>query len=174
MSEPAAPLAVRAAPPWKALALAKLGIRETPGAANNPTILGWAKRLGVKVLGIVYNDDSAIPWCGLFVAEVMSEAGFTPPKIAVRAKAWADWGEPTAPCDGAVLVFQRPGGGHVGFYAGEDATAYRVLGGNQGDAVSLTRIAKDRCVAVRWPTGFRPKGDRLVLAASGQLSQNEA
>jgi hypothetical protein len=42
----------------------------------------------------------------------------------------------------AVLVFERPGGGHVGYYFGEDATAYHVLGGNQGDAVTIARIAR--------------------------------
>lgn len=151
-----------------------LGLKEAPGAASNPTIMGWAKRLGVKVLGMVYGND-ATPWCGLFVAAMIAEAGFSPPPIAVRAKSWAAWGEASEPCEGAVLVFERPGGGHVGFYAGERADAYRVLGGNQGDAVSLAWIAKARCVAVRWPAAVRPKGDRIVLAdAGGVLSANEA
>ena len=163
-----------ATPPWMPLARAKLGIRETPGPANSPTIMGWSRRLGVKVLGILYADDSATPWCGLFVAEVMSEAGFVAPKVAVRARAWAFWGEPVTPCEGAVLVFERPGGGHVGFYAGESATAYQVLGGNQGDAVSLTWIAKGRCIASRWPTGVRPLGARKPVLAGGPLSHNEA
>jgi len=161
------------APPWLALAKSKLGIREIPGPANNPTILGWAKRLGPKIVGILYNDDSNIPWCGLYVAEVMSEAGFTPPTIAVRASQWATWGEKTEPCEGAILVFKRPGGGHVGFYVGEDAVAYRVLGGNQGDAVSYTRIAKNRCIAVRWPFGYRPKGNTITSGVTGGLSSNE-
>lgn len=161
-------------PPWMPRAVAKLGIRETPGPANNPTIMGWAKGLGVKILGIVYADDSAVPWCGLFVAEVMSEAGFRPPPIAVRAKAWATWGTEVAPCEGAVLVFQRPGGGHVGFYAGETSSAFRVLGGNQGDAVSYAWIARDRCIACRWPPGGPPVGARLQVAGAGPLSNNEA
>ncbi len=161
-------------PAWMDMAVAKLGIRETPGPANNPTIMGWAKRLGVKVLGIVYNDDTTIPWCGLFVAEVMSEAGYLPPPIAVRAKAWATWGDEVQPCEGAVLVFQRQGGGHVGFMAGQTATAFRVLGGNQGDKVSYAWIARDRCIAARWPKNGPPHGDSLMVATSGQLSTNEA
>lgn len=161
-------------PDWVLKARAKIGIRETPGPKNNPVIIGWAQRLGAKILGISYADDSNTPWCGLFVAEVMSEAGFTPPPIAVRASAWSTWGEACGPCEGAVLVFQRPGGGHVGLYVGEDATAYHVLGGNQGDAVSITRVAKDRCVAVRWPAGGPPRGGRVVVATGGGLSHNEA
>ena len=164
-------------PAWLVAARAKLGTREAPGAANSPTIMGWAKRLGAKVLGIVYNADS-VPWCGLFVAQCVSEAGLSPASIAVRAKSWATWGadldaDKLAP--GAVLVFERPGGGHVGFYVGERSDAYRVLGGNQGDAVTETWIAKSRCVARRWPRGVAVVGAPVQLAsAGGPLSRNEA
>lgn len=166
-----------ATPPWLAAARALNGTREAAGAANNPTILGWAKRLGTKVLGMVYNADS-VPWCGLFVAHCMHEAGIAPAPIAVRAKAWASWGARLRPerlAPGAVLVFERPGGGHVGFYVGEDATAYHVLGGNQGDRVSIMRIAKDRLVASRWPTGVAVNGGPVRLSTSGApLSKDEA
>lgn len=158
---------------WMAAARAKLGVRETPGPANNPIIMGWAKNLGSRVLGIAYGGDQT-PWCGLFVAECMREVGIKPPAIAVRAKAWATWGDPCVPQRGAVLVFERAGGGHVGFYAGETANAYQVLGGNQGDAVSLALIAKDRCIAVRWPKGVAQTGERVAVASSGRLSVNEA
>ncbi len=158
---------------WMPLARAKIGVREVPGPGNSPVIMRWAKGLGSKVLGMVYGADS-VPWCGLFVAEVMTEAGFKPPPISVRAKAWATWGTATSAKEGAVLVFEREGGGHVGFYVAENATAYQVLGGNQGDAVSITWIAKARCVAVRWPPGVPDVGHRVVVSAVGELSRNEA
>lgn len=166
----------QSAPPWMAMAGRWLGVREIPGPASNPTILGWAKRLGVKVLGIAYGSD-AIPWCGLYVAQVITEAGFKPPAIAVRARAWSTWGEPCEPVEGAVLVFERQGGGHVGFYVAERDNAFRVRGGNQSDAVTDAWIPKDRLVASRWPPGFRPFGRRrrlTGLAALGGVSTNEA
>lgn len=165
-------------PAWMLSARAKLGTREAPGAANSPTIMGWAKRLGNKVLGMVYNADS-VPWCGLLVAACVAEDGLTPPPVPVRAKAWATWGQNIRPeriAPGAVLVFEREGGGHVGFYVGEDDTAYHVLGGNQSDAVTITRIAKSRCIARRWPHG-RPVIGKLVMMkaiAGVPLSRNEA
>jgi uncharacterized protein (TIGR02594 family) len=165
-------------PAWLRAAWAKLGTREAAGAANSPAIMGWAKRLGTKVLGMAYNADS-VPWCGLFVATCMADAGLPPPPIAVRAKAWATWGlalRPERLAPGAVLVFERSGGGHVGLYVGEDATAYHVLGGNQGDAVSIARIAKDRCVARRWPAGQPVNGRPVAMAARAgvPLSRDEA
>ena len=165
-------------PAWLLAARAKLGTREAAGAANNPTIMSWAKRLGTKVLGIAYNADS-VPWCGVFVAACLAEDGIPAAPIAVRAKAGASWGQNIRPeriAPGAVLVFERPGGGHVGFYVGEDPTAYHVLGGNQGDRVSIMRIAKSRCIARRWPAG-RPVigGPKAMTATAGiPLSRNEA
>ena len=98
-------------PAWLLTTRAKLGTREAPGLANSPTIMGWAKRLGAKVLGMVYNANS-VPWCGLFVATCLAEDGIPAAQIAVRAKALATWGlnlrdERLAP--GAVLVCEREG-----------------------------------------------------------------
>jgi uncharacterized protein (TIGR02594 family) len=165
-------------PAWLRAARAKLGTREAAGAANSPTIMGWARKLGTKVLGMAYNADS-VPWCGLFVATCLAEDGIPAAPIAVRAKAWATWGQALRAdrlAPGAVLVFERPGGGHVGFYVGEDATAYHVLGGNQGDRVSIMRLEKSRCVARRWPVGRPVIGGPVKMTATAglPLSQNEA
>ena len=165
-------------PAWLRAAREKLGTREAAGAANSPTIMGWAKRLGTKVLGMAYNADS-VPWCGLFVATCLAEDDIPAAPIAVRAKAWATWGANLAAdrlAPGAVLVFERPGGGHVGFYVGEDPTHYHVLGGNQGDRVSVMRLEKGRCIARRWPIG-RPvvgKPVKMTSTAGIPTSRNEA
>jgi uncharacterized protein (TIGR02594 family) len=164
-------------PAWLTAARAKLGTREAAGAANSATILGWAKRLGTRVLGMVYNADS-VPWCGVFVAVCLAEDGIAAAPLAVRATSWAAWGQALRPerlAPGAIMVFARPGGGHVGFYVGEDAVAYHVLGGNQGDAVTITRIAKSRCIARRWPPGRPVIGKPLIRpAATTPLSHDEA
>lgn len=153
---------------WMAYARSLIGVREIPGAANSQTIMGWAKRLGAKVLGITYQADS-VPWCGLFCAHVMDHVGIHPPPIAVRASSWSTWGRKLInPRPGCILTFTREGGGHVGFYVGEDGTHYHVLGGNQGDAVSITRIAKSRLAEMRWPDGVPLPAAKIVrLSPSG-------
>ncbi len=155
-------------------ALALYGTRETAGTASNPEILAWAREVGVDR---DYRADS-VPWCGLFVAAVVKRAGFAPVAAPLWARNWASWGSKADRASlGDVLTFVRDGGGHVGLYVGEDATTYFVLGGNQGDAVSIARIAKSRCIGVRrcpWklaqPGNVRP----VRLAAGGALSTNEA
>lgn len=97
------------------------------------------------------------------------------PTNPLSALAWADFGIDAAPAPGAVLVFRRPGGGHVGLYAGENADSYVVLGGNQGNRVKLSNVEKSRCVAIRWPrTGGAETGGRVNATAAGGVSRNEA
>lgn len=158
-------------------ALALHGTLEAPGAANNPVIVNWAKEVG-KDIAAAYGADS-IPWCGLFAAVVVKRAG--KPVIAgpLWARNWAKFGQPAPRASlGDVLVFQRAGGGgHVGFYVAEDDSAYHVLGGNQGDRVSIARIAKSRCIAARRPIWDRAQPASVkpyTLAANGRLSENEA
>jgi uncharacterized protein (TIGR02594 family) len=165
-------------PIWYTEAKKYVGLKEIPGSKHNPTIIGWAKRLGSKILGITVNDDET-PWCGTFVAHCMTTANMKTPPIAVRAKSWAGWGRKLiAPRLGCVLVFTREGGGHVGFYVGEDATAYHVLGGNQSNSVSVTRIAKDRLTenGMRWPFEAALPEAKVIRRSAGNLSlsKNEA
>ncbi len=150
-----------------------LGTLETPGSKNNPTIMAWAKETD---LGTVYTAD-AVPWCGLFAAVVAKRAGKEIPRAPLWALSWANFGvEAGQPRLGDILTFTRSGGGHVGFYVGEDKTAYHVLGGNQSDSVSIARIDKRRLYRARRPVyQHQPESVQpYVVAATGGLSTNEA
>jgi uncharacterized protein (TIGR02594 family) len=154
-------------------ALKLYGTAEVSGARDNPIIIAWAKETGLKA---IYTADS-IPWCGLFVALVAMRAGKSFPSSPLWALSWAKFGvEAGQPRLGDVLTFTRKGGGHVGLYVGEDARAYHVLGGNQGDKVCITRIDKMRLYRARRPAyiNMPASAQPRVLAASGGLSVNEA
>ncbi len=154
-------------------ALKLFGTIEGAGSKDNPTILAWAKAVG---LGKVYSHDS-IPWCGLFMAVVATRAGKQIGDSPLWALSWADFGvaSPT-PMLGDVLTFKRDGGGHVTLYVGEDSTTFHCLGGNQSDKVCITRIAKSRLYRARRPIyNLQPANVRkITLAASGKISSNEA
>lgn len=150
-----------------------LGVRETPGAANNPTIMQWAKATNQRA----YVADS-VPWCGLGMAYIAMQAGWDIPTNPLWARNWAKWGtQVSIAMLGDVLVFSRGKGGHVGLYAGEDATAYHVLGCNQDDMVNIKRIEKKRCIAIRrcpWRVNQPAQVRRVLLSSTGALSKNEA
>lgn len=165
-------------PVWFRDAKRLMGLREIPGPKSNSTIMDMAKRLGGWV-GNYFTDDD-IPWCGLFVANSIATTLPKEPLPAnpLGAKNWVKFGIDSARCLGAIMVFERSGGGHVGFYAGEDRTHFHILGGNQSNSVSITRIAKNRLVpgGVRWPrTGEQPVGAAVQLSQAGvAISSNEA
>lgn len=150
-----------------------LGTLEVQGSGNSPTIMGWAKETGLDKEG--YSAD-ATPWCGLYAAVVAQRAGKPVPKHPLWALNWAGFGTPEhQPCLGDVLTFIRSGGGHVAMYIGEDQTAYHVLGGNQSDSVSITRLDKKRLYRVaRAPMQTPPPTVKpYIVAAAGGLSTNE-
>ncbi|HEY1025460.1 MAG TPA: TIGR02594 family protein [Sphingobacteriaceae bacterium] len=166
-----------AAPKQLKEALRHYGILEHPGKGSNPDISKWAKEVGVSGW---YTDDD-IPWCGLFTGVVMYRVGY-PFKAAklLAAREWMNWGKPR-PIGQAklwdILVFARPGGGHVGFYVGENAHAYLVYGGNQSNAVGFAWIAKDRLLGARYPDykiGEPANVRKILLSETGVLSLNEA
>lgn len=163
-------------PPWFQIAESRLGTEEIPGPGSNPAILDWADDLDLH-----YPDDD-IPWCGLFVAACLADglkdkAGEMPAN-PLGARNWLDYGVECGPVLGALLVFWRGARqgwqGHVGFYAGEDVAAYHVLGGNQGNRVSIMRIAKTRLLGARWPGAYPLNTNPVMVGATGALSENEA
>lgn len=150
-----------------------LGTVETPGKANNPKIMAWAKALK---LGNAYSADS-IPWCGLFIAYIVMLSGREPVAAPLWARNWAKFGVLADYASlGDILTFVRDGGGHVGLYICEDDKYYYTLGGNQSDAVTITKILKGRCIAVTRPKyNNRPASAKPYhRSVKGAVSVNEA
>ncbi len=169
-------------------ALADVGTLETPGAGNNPVIMGWADYVGVEAIGWKYTADS-IPHCGLAMAAWVKRAGKPLPFGPLYALNWGAFGsEAHQPILGDVLTFVRTGGGHVGQYIGEDPTAFHILAANQGgvtdkgkvpaDGVTIARIDKKRLYRVRrapFKIGLPPSARPYILSAGGApLNVNEA
>lgn len=157
-------------------ALKLYGTIETPGPVSNPTILEWAKEIGLK--NTEYAEDE-IPWCGLFIAVCAKRASWEIPKGPLWALNWSNFGSkqpPTGAVLGDVLVFKRGGGGHVALYVGEDSSHFHCLGGNQSDAVTIKRIEKARLHSVnrpKWRVAQPPNVRKVFLERSGETSTKE-
>ena len=156
------------------------GTQEVVGSGSNKTIIGWRDELnqaGAIVSG--FSSDS-VPWCGLFAAIVAfrrMKRATEVVKSPLWARNWLKYGvRPQEPGLGDVLVFERGSGGHVGFYVGEDVNNYHVFGGNQSNAVTITRISKKRLLGARRPIYSEvPKSVKPYwVAATGAISTNEA
>lgn len=163
-----------APPPWYQEMLRRKGLHEV---RDRSALMSWLRGDG-KTLG----DPARLPWCGDAVetAIALTLPSEPLPSNPYLARNWLKFGVPLGkPALGAVIVFWRGAkngtSGHVGFYAGEDADAYHVLGGNQSNGITIARLDKVRVLGFRWPAKFPlPTGGPVKLSRAGALSTNEA
>jgi len=73
------------------------------------------------------------------------------------------------PITGAVPVFERRSGRHVGFAKSNVGTHFLMLGGNRSDAVITARIAKLRLLGARWPAPYPPPLQPLPTMKPGAI-----
>lgn len=140
---------------WMDIAKAELGQREVKGAKHNPRILEYHATTTFK------GTTDEIPWCSSFVNWCMEQADYRGTRSAA-ARSWLQWGQRlSAPVPGCIVVLSRDGGGHVGFYMGQDSYGLRILGGNQGDAVTIAHYPHGRCLALVVPRNMRAEDNEL-------------
>jgi hypothetical protein len=180
--------------------LALLGTNEIPGSKSNAVIMSWERELEREGFDRLDYGNDDIPWCGLFMAICALRAGKTPVANPLWARNWQHFDNPIRvnagselkprlissgfprpngppePSLGDVCVFIRPGGGHVAMYIAEDPFYFHVLGGNQSNSVTITRVRKDRCIAVRRANMMIPPASMHPYNANvnGAVSVNEA
>lgn len=158
--------------PWMQVAAQVRGLHEQRDVSK---LRGWFDG------SVAWIDPREIPWCGAFVATCIRKAisSAVLPENPLGARNWLKFGTGIEPVFGSILVFWRGSKsgwqGHVGFYHAEDDTHFHVLGGNQSNAVTVTRVSKDRLLGARWPQ-FHLRGSRPVHVTPGgvPVTTNEA
>lgn len=159
LPEKFAHLAAAASPRWLVEARGEFGVAEVAGRGSNPKVLAYRKEAGTPLGG----DDSDVPWCAIFVNAMLARAGVATSGSAM-ARSFAKhpgFEKLAAPILGCIAVKSSnrgPASGHVGFYVAENPLFVWLLGGNQGDAVSIAAFKKKDFVGFFWPKGVaKPK-----------------
>lgn len=129
-------------------ALKCYGLAETAGPLSSPEIMAMAKELEADYHG----DETS--WCGLAMAAWEKRAGGKPPAAFLSARSWLGWGEPVEkPGIGDVCVLWRedPNSwkGHVGMFIAERGGLLYLLGGNQGNTVTIASYHANRLLGYR-------------------------
>lgn len=148
---PSPPVEQQAAamPAWLAVAYREIGQEEIAGPQNNPRIIEYLASVG-NTQGL---QDDEIDWASAFVEWSLRQAGIAGPR-SMEPSAWLNWGRTIPePELGCVVVFSFKGLGHVGFYVKTERNSLYILGGNQSDAVKISRYAKKDAVGYRMPAG---------------------
>ncbi|MET0410422.1 MAG: TIGR02594 family protein [Polyangiaceae bacterium] len=133
---------------WMENALRELGVREVPGAGNNPRILEYHRVTTLKA------TTDATPWCAAFTCFVLESVGIKSTRSAA-ARSYLTWGTSVQPFYGSIVVFKRdeagPAAGHVGFCIGPAGGSLAVLSGNQDDSVCVQLYPVTDLLDARWP-----------------------
>lgn len=151
------------------LAARFVGIEESPGKSlNNPAILA------MLTLDKEWPKNDEVPWCSAF-ANYPAWLLRLPRSKDLRARSWLRVGVPVALADATrgwdVVILKRgeepqPGPevidapGHVAFYSAQNGDDVFLLGGNQGNEVSVAPFPKSRVIGVRrlWEPPFDSRG----------------
>ncbi len=131
------------------IASSQIGVKEIKGSEHNPFIEEYARRVGITV------DGDETPWCSTFVNWCAAEAGLQTTNKA-NARSWLYVGRPVEdPRPGDIVIFWRESPdswkGHVGIFWGysKDGRKVFVLGGNQGDKVSVAAYDAKKILGFR-------------------------
>jgi uncharacterized protein (TIGR02594 family) len=128
---------------WFDIAMQELGVAELQGEASNPRVVEYLQSTNLPA---PLNANDATPWCSAFVNYCVEKAGFEGTNSA-GARSWLNWGRATdQPPVGAIVVFERgdPPSGHVAFLMEDVGDGVKVLGGNQGNRVSIQLFKKKK------------------------------
>lgn len=126
-----------------------LGTHEDPAPGKNAPLIVW----WLSLCGLPQEPDETA-WCSAFVNGVCFIAN-TARSQSAAARSWLTQGTIVPDImlagPGDIVVLQRGPApqGHVGFYDHHDATSVWVLGGNQGNAVSVAKFARADVLGIR-------------------------
>jgi len=129
------------------LAAQQMGMNEN---AQNAALQEYMSNGGVNL------DPAVTAWCAAYVNATLAQTGYKGTGSNL-ARDFLDWGvDVQDPQKGDLAVFWRddPNGpyGHVGFFDGyNDDGTIRVLGGNQGNSVSIAGYSPDQLLGFRRP-----------------------
>lgn len=136
-------------PKWMANARQLVGLKEIVGSQHEKKVLEFFAEAGHPE---IHNDETA--WCAAFANAMLRRAGYAGTG-SLAARSFLTWGEKlTTPRPGCVAVFKRGNSsweGHVAFFVRDAGDSIEVLGGNQSNSVSITRMPKSSLLGYRWP-----------------------
>lgn len=131
------------------LAARFMGMKEVAGTTHSPQIMAMLH------LDANWPSGDEVPWCSAFVNYVAWLLDL-PRSKSLAARSWLNVGRPVtldeAECANDIVIFSRgsnPAQGHVAIFDRLDGDGVFVLGGNQGDAVTVARFPASSVIGVR-------------------------
>lgn len=146
----------------------KIGVHEYK-SENNPRISEYHASVDGQSL------NERVAWCASFINWGLAQVGLTGTKSRM-ARSFLNWGVECELDAGVIAVFSRgdnPIHGHVGIVQWFDDDYIYLLGGNQGDKVSVQKYRRSRLLGCRMPKRIsrsKTVGAGVVVAGAGVTS----
>lgn len=148
-------------------------VEENGRKRSNPQVEEYIEVIHGKPLNAM-----TTPWCAFWLAAIQELSDQTSAKSG-RARASLTWGSEVNSLkeakEGDVIVLWRGThddgvSGHVGFYVGHDSRNVYLLGGNQGDTVSIQAFNKNKIIGIR---RARPVSSSRTIRAAAAEAVNQ-
>lgn len=128
--------------------LSHYGLTEVSGPHSHPDIIAMGDELGIKI-----EDDSTFSWCSVSLCYYAKKLGYEQPNSAA-ARSWLKMPIVVLkPSLGDVVVLWRESKlgwkGHVGLFINWDKDFVWLLGGNQGNSISIAKFTRERILGIR-------------------------
>lgn len=164
-------------PSWLSFARRLIGTKEKIGPEHNPVVLKFWETAQIKFRVV----DDETPWCAAFVGAMLFSVGY-PGTCSGMARSYSNSNlfikipdESPIPI-GAIAVFSSPSrgktAGHVGFVEGQTPTHLLILGGNQGNSVSVAPFPRSNLIGLFWPAKA-PNHNKMPEAPYSQAAPTE-
>lgn len=149
--------------PWMETASSQIGTREQ----------GENRGAAIDNYNTVGGGELGNPWCASFVNWSLESNNITGTGSA-GSQSFRNWGtDAGGPVTGSIAVVSYGGGkGHVGFVQSVNKDgSVNLLGGNQSNSVSVSRVRASQIVAYRLPPGYSGGGIQQGNSTQGFETQ---
>lgn len=146
-----------------------IGTREVKGPEDSPVIMEMYRSVGHD-----WVEHDEVAWCAAFVGHCIEKVGLKSTR-KLTARSYLNYGydiDLNDARDGDIVIFSRGNStwqGHVGFYTGHTKNGIKVLGGNQGDRVSIATYPKSKLLGVRRVGGVQVATEPDVVEVQQRL-----
>lgn len=172
-------------PKWVVAARKDIGIQEWVMDGRRKVSNPVVQQFVCNAMGNTKLENvRTLPWCAFWLGSKLVDAGYTSTKSGM-ARSYLRWGDKVDEDDdskwklGDIAVFWRGKHndgitGHVAFLLAWDARYLYILGGNQGDKVSIIKYPRSKLLGIRRPKSLWTHKPVQAFTGSGATETAKA
>jgi len=145
----------------------EIGVKEVQGSGDSARVVKY-HAYAREDNDISKAQPDSTPWCASFICYCLEMVGMGSTN-SMAARSYLKWGKSVKkdPLPGDIVVYWRGKksgwAGHVGVYLGQVDGLIYTLGGNQRDAVNVSRYSTDKLLDIRRSSRMKKLSKQEIL-----------